>query len=375
MEREVALKILIVEDDTDAREWLSTIISNHFPEVWSAGDGEEGERLFGLHAPDVIITDIRMPKLGGLEMLDRIKAGGAKPYVIVISAFSEMKYFIKAIELGVHLFLPKPIEPGRLMETLEDFRHIKLAKLKKEEAEQERIRSLLFESKKELIRLIAHHWRQPLNVISITAENIKLNLDERGIEGHEDTHHLADKIVTESLRLSRVISRFSDTFFAKEEVGRHFGLHTVLKDAFEIAEPLAQEARCLLEIEGNDEVIFGLKGMLVQILLEVFKAIMALCDQVNRGELLVRVVCESFEGEVKIWMADVACAGRCWSEVMFEPFAGGFEEKRRDMELFVAQHLLRRYFDGMIKIVDRGEIRGLEITLSRNPKKFNSPLA
>uniref|UniRef100_UPI0001A48A84 uncharacterized protein n=1 Tax=Wolinella succinogenes TaxID=844 RepID=UPI0001A48A84 len=126
--REVALKILIVEDDTDAREWLSTIISNHFPEVWSAGDGEEGERLFGLHAPDVIITDIRMPKLGGLEMLDRIKAGGAKPYVIVISAFSEMKYFIKAIELGVHLFLPKPIEPGRLMETLEDFRHIKLAK-------------------------------------------------------------------------------------------------------------------------------------------------------------------------------------------------------------------------------------------------------
>lgn len=60
---------------------------------------------------------------------------------------------------------------------------------------------------------------------------------------------------------------------------------------------------------------------------------------------------------------------------MFEPFAGDFEEKRRDMELFVAQYLLQRYFDGMIKIMARGGIRGLEITLSRNPKKFNSPLA
>ncbi|NOR14910.1 MAG: response regulator [Candidatus Aminicenantes bacterium] len=102
--------ILIIDDDPLIRKTLSTHFSKDGFEVFMAGNGREGLEKYGEHFPDMVILDIRLPDIDGLESLKRIKAKNKKALVIIITAYDDMKTTVEAIKSGAFEYLVKPLD-------------------------------------------------------------------------------------------------------------------------------------------------------------------------------------------------------------------------------------------------------------------------
>ncbi len=113
------LKLLYVEDNQDSREMTSMILEDFFDDMVIAVNGEDGLEKFKQNNIDIIITDINMPKLNGLEMIEKIKEIDSDVPILVLSAHNEDDFFIRSIRLGVDGYLLKPIDLEQLLNMLE----------------------------------------------------------------------------------------------------------------------------------------------------------------------------------------------------------------------------------------------------------------
>jgi two-component system, sensor histidine kinase and response regulator len=115
------LTLLYVEDEEMTREAVSTMLARRFPElvVHLAENGAQGLQRFGEVGADLVITDIRMPELNGIEMSRRIRAEHPSTPIIVTSAHGDMEYFIESIEIGISRYVMKPIEVEKLFVAIE----------------------------------------------------------------------------------------------------------------------------------------------------------------------------------------------------------------------------------------------------------------
>jgi len=112
------LTVLFVEDEQRLRNALESAIGDEFSKFIVARDGDDGFKKFKKFKPDIVITDIMMPILDGLEMAKEIKKLSKETPVIVLSAFSEKERLLKAIDVGIDKYLIKPIDPDELILTL-----------------------------------------------------------------------------------------------------------------------------------------------------------------------------------------------------------------------------------------------------------------
>lgn len=97
------------------RQTFKTHLASEGFEVHLAGDGPEGVRLFTEAAPDLVILDIHLPGLDGLDVLSQIKSSDPKAYVIVITAFDDMRTTVEAIKRGAFEYIGKPIDYEELL--------------------------------------------------------------------------------------------------------------------------------------------------------------------------------------------------------------------------------------------------------------------
>ncbi|WP_456404404.1 EAL domain-containing protein [Hydrogenimonas sp.] len=104
------LNLLYVEDDMAARDSTMAIFSEFFDHIDTATNGEEGLEIFKNGSVDLIITDINMPKLDGLEMIRKIRQINPDIPILILSAHNESEYFMSSIKLGVEGYLLKPID-------------------------------------------------------------------------------------------------------------------------------------------------------------------------------------------------------------------------------------------------------------------------
>ena len=112
------IKVLYVEDDEIARENGVEYLENYFEQIFEASDALSALKLYEEIKPDIIITDIQMPKLNGLEFIKKIREKDKKTQVIVLTAFSHKDYLFQAIELQLVKYLTKPIKEKELQEAI-----------------------------------------------------------------------------------------------------------------------------------------------------------------------------------------------------------------------------------------------------------------
>ncbi len=103
------LSVLYVEDDTVGAAIIQKLLEKYFSSVSGAKDGEEGLRLFAELQPDLVITDLMMPKLDGIGMLQELRKSNQKVPVMLMTASLEHVHLVEAINLGVSKFLAKPL--------------------------------------------------------------------------------------------------------------------------------------------------------------------------------------------------------------------------------------------------------------------------
>lgn len=103
------LKVLIVEDETKLANLIKSSIKDLFFKVAIAKDGLEGLKKFQSFKPNIIISDITMPNLNGLEMCKKIKEQSNIP-IIILSAYSQKEMLLEAIDLGINKYFIKPFD-------------------------------------------------------------------------------------------------------------------------------------------------------------------------------------------------------------------------------------------------------------------------
>jgi PAS domain S-box-containing protein len=111
--------IVLIDDEEDIREVMSLALADAGYEVRTAADGETGLKLCLETTPQIVITDIRMPGMDGLQVLERLKAALPDIEVIVATAFGEMQLAIRALQLDASDFIPKPIGSDNLFLALQ----------------------------------------------------------------------------------------------------------------------------------------------------------------------------------------------------------------------------------------------------------------
>ena len=112
------LNLLYVEDNDDARKSMCRILEDFFSNIVIAKDGQDGLNKFSQNSIDIIITDINMPLLNGLEMIEKIREMDENIPILILSAHNESNYFIESIRLGVDGYLLKPIDMLQFQTTL-----------------------------------------------------------------------------------------------------------------------------------------------------------------------------------------------------------------------------------------------------------------
>ena len=102
--------VLVIDDDPLIRKTLSSYLSKKGFEALVAEDGEEGILKYEEHIPDLVILDIRLPDVDGLEVLGRIREKNPNASIIIMTAYDDMKTTIEAIKSGAFEYLVKPLD-------------------------------------------------------------------------------------------------------------------------------------------------------------------------------------------------------------------------------------------------------------------------
>ncbi|BAF71424.1 diguanylate cyclase domain-containing protein [Sulfurovum sp. NBC37-1] len=113
------LTVLVVDDDRVSTAILSHMLENYADKVLIAADGEEGLRLFMEHRPEIVLSDINMPRMGGLEMVREIRAIDEHVKIAIFTNFENRDILLKAIQYGVNQFFSKPFEAKLFAQVLQ----------------------------------------------------------------------------------------------------------------------------------------------------------------------------------------------------------------------------------------------------------------
>lgn len=116
------LSLLYVEDEPEIRGLLRGVLERKFPnmEIHTAENGMAGLELFRERRPDIVLTDVRMPVMDGIQMVRGMREEGSAASIIIISACSETDYLLEAIKMGISRYVLKPVNHKMLFEAIED---------------------------------------------------------------------------------------------------------------------------------------------------------------------------------------------------------------------------------------------------------------
>ncbi len=111
-------KLLYVEDDTDIMQDIVFLLKEYFSEIITAVDGIEAVEKFSMYRPDIVLLDINIPKLDGIEVAKKIREDDEETPILFLTAYSDRDRLMRAINLGVSSYMVKPLNVAELKSTI-----------------------------------------------------------------------------------------------------------------------------------------------------------------------------------------------------------------------------------------------------------------
>ena len=137
------MKILIAEDDPATRRGIEVFLKNQGMTVFAAENGEDALAQFWQNHPDLVLSDVKMPRMGGLELLRRIRKSGTSVPVLIMTAFASVEDAVQAMKNGAEDYLTKPLNLEELRLKLNRIRE-KMRLIEENRSLRKRLRTLEF---------------------------------------------------------------------------------------------------------------------------------------------------------------------------------------------------------------------------------------
>ena len=111
--------LLYVEDEADIREEMVEILGLKFENILVGKNGQDGLEIYEKQNPDLVISDVQMPIMDGIEMSKEIKLLNPQAKIILTTAFNEKSFISSADEIGINEYVNKPVEITKLFQAIE----------------------------------------------------------------------------------------------------------------------------------------------------------------------------------------------------------------------------------------------------------------
>lgn len=194
-------RILIVEDELGIRTALEMLLEEEGYEIRCLDNGQEAVKLLQGEEYDLVISDIRMPGISGLDMLKEISKLPRRPGIIMMTAYATVETAIQAMKMGAGDFLVKPFSNDLLKMTV--YRALEVRELSHENQKLRELERM----KKEFIAMIAHELRTPLTSIK---GYLKLVLGQKTGELNSLQNEYLDIVLQNSQKLNRIVDKMID---------------------------------------------------------------------------------------------------------------------------------------------------------------------
>ena len=181
------LSVLYVEDDAETRAHFTRFLGRRVGRVVEAADGVEGLERFRAERPALVVTDIQMPRMDGLAMVEEIRTIAPGTPVIVTTAFEQIDYLQRSIDARVDKYVTKPVLTDRLEEALLSCAHGLRAEarlVRERQDEVDRLRTHEHEARRLLAAGMAHDFNNLIQTIFLAFESV-LPLAAPGSESRE----------------------------------------------------------------------------------------------------------------------------------------------------------------------------------------------
>ncbi|RLA84050.1 MAG: hypothetical protein DRG78_02510 [Epsilonproteobacteria bacterium] len=209
--------ILYVEDEKELQDILSSLFNGLFKKLIVASNGQEGLDMFTQNQAeiDLIITDINMPKMNGLDMCKNIRKVDSSIPIIITTAYNDNDFLHQAIDLGVDKFISKPINMEHLFKTIkETFEPIILQeKLETEEKlyMDKMVDDAKFSVTGKLSAGITHEINTPLTYIKANAEMMEYDVEDLDDSKIKDNLNTSLKIVINGIkRIENIVNSMKE---------------------------------------------------------------------------------------------------------------------------------------------------------------------
>ena len=202
--KKLNISLLYAEDEQDTRKNVSDILNRRINKFFVAKNGIEALEIYKKHQPELVLTDIQMPGLSGLQLAEQIKQINPQAKIIMMTAFTDTDYLLKAIELQVDGFLVKPVIKEKLISAVQKQTDIILLERKTKEQEKELIK------REEKYRLLFNHLPYGGEVLDTTGIIIDCSPSTASMLGYE-LHELIGKPITNFVD-AESITRFNQNF-------------------------------------------------------------------------------------------------------------------------------------------------------------------
>jgi two-component system sensor histidine kinase/response regulator len=320
-------RILNVDDHEIARYTRSRILAKAGFEVYDASRGEEALALVGLHEPDLILLDVHLPDINGLEVCRRLKATPERASIVVLqitaSAISAPQA-TAALNNGADAYLTEPIDPDVLVATVKAMLRLRRAERELATANR-RLDSLNRELQrsnddlKQFAFIASHDLQEPLRTIGTFVELMKESFRDR-FQPEEEQYFTY--VVEAATRMRHLI----DDLLVYSQVSRESGgarsfidLGDVVKEAMEgLAESISESKACI-EV-GSMPTVWGEKARLVH----VFQNLISNAIKYRKPDEAVEIQIDAEQQSAEEWLIKVQDNGMginpAYWETIFIPF-------------------------------------------------------
>ena len=365
------LTVLYVEDDDILRDSIYKYLKRIFKDIVCAIDGKNGLELYKDRKFDIVITDIEMPNLNGIDMSKNIKKLDKDQEIIIISAYTNTNYFVNSIQIGISGYIIKPIEYSQMNDILyrtaiRVYEHKKIIeyekyleeKVKKEIEKNKINQEILLEQSKmaamgEMLESIAHQWRQPLSVITTAASSIQVQ-KEFDLLNDDKLVEITNTIVDSAEHLSQTIDDFRDFFKPNKEK-----VLFKLKDSFHRATELLSSKfknREIEIIENIDDIeIFGLSNELVQVFMNILSNSKDALEEIKDKKRLIFTEIHKQNNDIIITIKDSGdgIPEDIIDKVFDSHFTTKDDKRGTGIGLYMTQRIIVEHIGGKISVENK----------------------